>query len=406
MNTDYFAYLNESPFPSSGEGKLQGMRIALHPSIAAREWPSEAGSRALEGFIALEDATVVERLKSAGAHIRGNTFMNELGLGVDMDTSGSAVAEGEADLSVVVDIMGESRIIAARAGLAGFKPSFGIVSRLGVIGLVPSMESVGFTAGRPEDILEVLSVTAGDDGRDYSLSVDMPDFSDVASGKGENFRLGVISEASNLLDSRELDEFGKCVGRLKEAGCAINELSFGEFDLFATVHQVIGSVEASSCAGKFDGVRYGHRAGGAKDWNDMYLRSRGESFGTMLKTLLFQGAWFQFENYGAFEKACRVRSRLLEAMDKLYESVDFLVLPTCGMKHMEGKAENIAGLYDMCRLALPANVTGQPALNLPGRLLGVETGLSIQVMGRRLDDTRLLAWASSLVGRIFSGDKT
>lgn len=405
MTTDHFIHREEpSPQPLP-EGLLRGKRIALHPSISVRGWPAEAGTRALEGYRAIENAAFVDRLQASGAVLMGNTSMDELGLGASRDGAGPAVAAGEADLALMVDMAGESRIAAEKAGLAGFKSSYGIVSRYGIVGLTPSLESVGILARRPEDILNALSVISGDDERDCSLAPELPGFKGVERIPVDGLRLGVPTEASASLNPDGRKRFQDALSGLERAGCVIDELSMDEFDLFPIVHRIIGSVEASSSAGKFDGVRYGHRAKTSRDWNDMYLRTRGESFGTLLKSWLFQGAWFQFENYGTFENACRIRARLTETMDSLLDECDFLVLPTVAGRASLNEPMDIAGLFDLCRFTVPANVTGQPALHLSDTLLGRDDGVSIQVLGRRLDDPRLLAWACRRV-KLLSGETT
>lgn len=405
MITDHFVHREGPPTAPPPGGLLRGKRVALHPSISVRGWPTEAGTRALAGFTALENAAPIDRLQAAGALLAGSTTMDELGLGVSRDGAGPAVAAGDADLALVVDMAGESRIAAAKSGLAGFKPSFGIVSRYGVIGLAPSMESVGILARHPGDILDTLAVISGDDERDCSLSREMPDFKSPATLQADGIRLGVPAEAAASLDPEGRERFKEALSVLERAGCVLQELNMGEFELFPVIHSIIGSVEASSSAGKFDGVRYGHRVRTARDWNDMYLRSRGESFGTFLKTWLFQGAWFQFENYGAFENACRIRARLTATMDSLFGERDFIALPTVAGTTPVNEPAHIAGLFNLCRFTVPANVTGLPALHLPGTLLGMDGGSSIQVLGRRLDDPRLLAWASRMV-RLLSGEMT
>jgi len=377
---------------SAGDGHLGGKKTVLHPSISVRDWPTEAGTRALKGFIALEDATAVQRIEAAGAELVGNTTMNELGLGIDMDGAGPAVATGEADLALVVDHMGESRVGAARSGLAGYKPSYGIISRFGLIGLIPSMECLGLMAKDPADIRAAVAVACGDDDRDYTLSELMPDFGKRNEDPTAGCRLGVVTEALALLDSNEREAFTYALEVLKESGCSLSDASMAELDLFSTVHHVIGSVEASSSAGKFDGVRYGHRAKGAKDWNEMYLKTRGESFGPMLKSLLFQGAFYQFEHYDAFEDACRIRSRLVSNLEDIFGKVDFLVLPTSHGVIPEGEAVTISDLYNLFRFTLPANLAGLPAFHLPCG----EGNPPVQVMGKRFDDVRLLDLAIHL----------
>jgi aspartyl-tRNA(Asn)/glutamyl-tRNA(Gln) amidotransferase subunit A len=357
-----------------------------------RIWPTRAGSRALNGFIALEDATVVERLREAGASIAGILPMSELGLGLNGNVSARAVSEGYADATLASDMMGEARIAAAAHKLIGFKPSYGILSRFGLIGLIPSMECIGIIAKSPEVIRNVLKAAAGSDERDFSMSPDIPSFDSRYEVEPSATTIGTIRQAHAFLAPAQEEMFREALRSLEEAGFMIQEISLEDFELFRTVHHIVGSVEASSSAGKYDGVRFGHRAGAAKNWNEMYLKSRAESFGTLVKSFLFQGAYFQFEDYGTFEKACRIRAKLLKKVQTLFGTIDFLALPLAVQSIPEAETVAIDELYDLCALALPANVTGHPALCLPSK-----SGLSLQFMTRHLRDEDLLSLARHLV---------
>jgi aspartyl-tRNA(Asn)/glutamyl-tRNA(Gln) amidotransferase subunit A len=162
-------------------------------------------------------------------------------------------------------------------------------------------------------------------------------------------------------------------------------------------------VEASSSAGKYDGVRYGHRCPSGKNWNEMYLNSRGESFGPLVKPFLFQGAYFQFENYPAFENACRIRGRLVRAAVDLLGQVDLLVSPTRRPAHDPAKSATIDATYEAFLLTLPANVTGQPALQLPALAVGDGADVGVQLTGLRLDDARLLSIGTRLSSKAREG---
>ena len=397
--TDIFTYIDPEPPAAVSGGHLEGVKVAVQPTMAVQGWPTEAGSVALERYVALEDATVIERLRKGGATIIGSTRMSELGFGFTGDTSARAVSDGAADIALVMDTMGNARISASSANLFGFKPSYGIISRLGLIGLVPSMECFGIIAKTPREITAVLSAIAGADDHDFSMAEEFPDFGAFDDSTVENVTLGVVREALELLDQDACRAFKASLSRLEETGITLREVSLEEYGLFGTIHNVIGSVEASSSAGKYDGVRYGHRAQAAKNWNEMYLKSRGESFGTPVKAFLFQGAYFQFKNYEAFENACRIRSRLVRLTESLYETVDYLILP---MRHNNVSAsgmKTIHELYELCSHALPANVTGAPAVYMPGGLFGRETDPGFQLFAPRLGDARLLAFATHLVNK-------
>lgn len=152
MSMDAFIYRNLTPPPDAGNTPLSGKRFTVQANMSVRDWPTEAGSVALKGYIAVEDSTVVSRLQKAGACLVGSTRMSELGFGIRNDSSAKAVVDGHADIALITDTMGEARMAAALAGVCGFKPSHGIVSRFGLFGLVPSMECIGIAARHPFDI--------------------------------------------------------------------------------------------------------------------------------------------------------------------------------------------------------------------------------------------------------------
>lgn len=397
MKPEIFTYIDSSPPSIVEDGSLTGKSIAIQPNMSVRGWPTEAGSTALERFIAVEDATVVKRLRAAGAKITGSVCMSELGFGLAGDTSARSLAEGQVDIALITDTMGEARVAASTVGVFGFKPSYGIVSRFGLIGLVPSMECFGIMAKTPMEIASVMGAIAGRDDRDLSMpECEMPDFGQVSEARESTGVVGVVRECVDALEPAESEAFSTALSRLQQTGLKIQDVSLEDFDLFSTAHSVIGSVEASSSGGKYDSVRYGHRAASAKDWNEMYLKSRAESFGLPVKAYIFQGAYFQFENYAAFENACRIRARIVRKTDELFKNVDILAFPTRRSGSDAFTASTINEVYDAFIMTLLANVTGLPSVNVPGLVLDAETDLGLQLIGPRLGDAPLLSIASQL----------
>ena len=388
-----FFYRNPDTAPPGG-GPLQGLTVAIQPNISVAGWPTDAGSKALTDFAALEDATLVQRLRQAGAVLRGSTRMSEFGLGLQGSMAGGAVQSREADVELVLDLMGETRLAASRAAVFGFKPSYGLMPRTGLIGLIPSMECWGLISGSLKKLREILKVIAGQDDLDFSLpDEETPNFS-PQSIDPQKTTIGVIAEAQNGLPAGLQTGFGLVIDQLKQAGFSVQQLSLPDFSLFSLVHKIVGAVEASSCTGRYDSVRYGPRAPGAKNWNDMYLLSRGAAFGPLLKSYLFQGAFFQFERYAAFEDACRIRARLLAAMQRLNSQTEFLVFPAAHRALSDAPAL-LADTYDQFASTLFANVTGQPALCLPPASTAGPSGF--QVVGPRLGDARVLALGEHLL---------
>jgi aspartyl-tRNA(Asn)/glutamyl-tRNA(Gln) amidotransferase subunit A len=397
MQTDVFTYLDPSPSASTKQGPLAGKSLTIQPSLSVRGWPADAGSVALKGFVALEDATVIERLKKAGATLVGSSRMSELGLGLAGDTTGRILSEGHSDMALMTDMMGEARITAARVGAFAFKPSSGTVSRFGLIGLAPSMECLGIMARSPEDIATVMGIMAGDDERDFSMcGSEAPRFDHVTEADDSIKVIGFTKEPIETLGEAEIRAFRSGLDRLKKSGFRIKEVSFPDYDLFRSVHHCIGAVEASSSCGKYDGVRYGHRTASAKNWNDMYLKTRAESFGALVKAYLFQGAYFQFENDAAFKNACRIRARLVKAINSLFAEVDVLAFPTRSRGTHDEPAKDMEDLYDAFVLTLPANVAGIPVVQIPGYCTDGNADYGLQILGPRLGDGPLLSLAARL----------
>ncbi len=392
MDSAFFYHNPETAAPGSGE--LQGLKIAIQPNISAAGWPTDAGSRALVNFTALEDATIVKRLREAGACLCGSTRMSEFGFGLQNSRAGAALQQGSADVELIMDLMGESRLAASHAGVCGFKPGYGLISRFGLVGLIPSMECCGVLSRNLKNIRDVLKTVAGQDGLDFSLPEEkMPDFSSPEKINPPEITIGIVSEAQAGLTAGQEKMFRDFVDDLKQAGFPLREMSLPDFSLFELVHKIVGSVEASSCAGRYDSVRYGERVKGAKNWNDMYLLSRGAAFGSLLKNYLFQGAFFQFERYSAYEDACRIRARLLADMQRLTSEADFLVFPLVN-DVPPGDPASLVGTYAQFASTIFANVTGQPVLYLPASNAG-QTGF--QLAGPRLGDSRLLALGEHLL---------
>ncbi len=368
-----------------------GKRVGVPSNLSVKGLPTEAGSLALRGFTAFEDATVVRRLKECGAQPVSWALSRELGLGLCPEDLSRVLGNGQVDFSLMTDTLGEARVAAAVNGVFGFKPSYGMVSRFGLVGVVPSMDCCGFLGKNLDDISAAFRAVRGKDDRDPS----MPDpeacaAADPPESLDSPVSVGTIVQCMNGLDSAERTALEKALSRLESLGATVREVEFQGFDLARLVHNVVGSVEASSSCGKFDGVRYGHRASGAKNWNEMYLRSRAESFGTLVKAYLFQGAYFQFQDYPAFENACRIRSGLVRESRRLWEQADLVVLPTRRPGAAPSNPADVGELYDPFSLTLWSNVTGLPSLSLPRLVLHGDSDLGLQLVGPLFGDERLL----------------
>lgn len=383
---DAIFFYRHSESANLPDGILNCLKIAIQPNISVAGWPTQAGSNALAGFHALEDAAIFRRIREAGAEVCGSTHMSEFGFGLAKSSAGQALMTQAVEAELVLDLMGESRLAAARACVWGFKPSWGLLSHFGVAGLLPSLECCGILSNNINNIRSILITSAGPDERDFSMpQEELPDFS-CTDIEPSQITIGVVDEAQSDLSAAQRKMFAREVESLKKQGLAIKELSFSDFSLILIVHKIIGSVEASSSAGRYDSVRYGRRVPGAKNWNEMYMTSRGAAFGSLLKSYLISGAYFQFQNYAAYENACRLRARLLAEAARLFLQTDFLLLPAFS----DGLTEtplSLAATYAQFATTAFANVLGLPALYLPP---AAERQVGLQLAGPRLSDGRLI----------------
>ncbi len=393
--------LNPAACEPPPQGILNDFRVVLRGNLPVAGKPSNAGSKALENFMPIEDAAVVKRLKNHGAWLAGMSQMSELGFGITKDTAHRLIGEKQCNAFLGTESAGEIRYLAAMAGAWGYKPSSGICSNLGAVTLLPSMECIGVIAETPAAVASILFAVSGKEDRDFSMLWDnLPVFpakgdkSPDSGTAGPPIKVGVIAEQIAGLDEADKNAFEKTVSGLVQKGIPVTEVSFPDYDLFRTVHQVIGSVEASSSAGKYDGVRYGHRASNTDNWNDMYLKTRQASFGTLIKAYLFQGAFFQFENYPAFEQAARLRNLLFQKTGALFEDIDFIASPLRISGFDATRAQSVDDVYDALVHALPANVLGLPALCAPGMTRTDDRDLGLQIMAPHLADEKLLNFAA------------
>ncbi len=404
-NNDLLWHVNPAAGDPPPQGILNDFRVILRGNLPVAGRPSNAGSIALENYMPIEDAAVVKRLKDHGAWLAGMSRLSELGFGITNETAHRLIGEKQCNAFLGTDGAGEIRYLAAMAGAWGYKPSFGICSNLGAITLVPSMECIGVIAETPGAITSILSAVSGKEDRDFSMLWDnLPIFQNNISknpdsgATGHRFRVGVIAEQISGLDTADKSAFETTVSGLAQKGIPVTAVSFPDYDLFRTVHQVIGSVEASSSAGKYDGVRYGHRAANTDNWNDMYLKTRQASFGTLIKAYLFQGAFFQFENYPAFEQAARLRNHLVKQTRTLFKDIDFIASPLRRSGFDATRAQSVDDVYDALVHALPANVLGLPALSAPGMTRTDDMDLGLQIMAPHLADEKLLNFAAHYLG--------
>jgi aspartyl-tRNA(Asn)/glutamyl-tRNA(Gln) amidotransferase subunit A len=375
------------------------------------------GSRMLDQFISPYDATVVAKLKDAGTVLLGKTNMDEFAMGSSSETSyygpvknpwntalvpggssggsAAAVAARLAPAATGTDTGGSIRQPAALCGVTGLKPTYGRVSRYGMIAFASSLDQGGVIAASAEDAALMLTAMAGFDARD-STSVDMP-VPDYAAELGKSvagLKVGVVKEFFDAgLDADNARRVEEALGTYRKLGAILKDVSLPNLPLSVPTYYVVAPAECSSNLARFDGVRFGHRCSNPRDLQDLYRRSRGEGFGAEVKRRIMTGTYVLSAGYydAYYLKAQKVRQLIAQDFRDAFKEVDVLMGPTTptpafaiGAKMADPITMYLNDIY-----TIGANLAGLPAMSIPcGLVAGLPVGL--QLMGTHFAEGTLL----------------
>ena len=399
-------------------GPLAGVPVALKDNLNVAGHRLTCGSKILEGYVAPYTATAVERLLAAGAVILGRGNMDELAMGSSCESSAfqitrnpwdldavpggssggpaAAVAAGSAALGMGSETGGSVRQPAALCGVVGVKPTWGRVSRHGLVAFASSTDQIGPLARTVRDAALATRVIAGPDPRD-STCADRP-VDDYLAGIEEGIaglRIGILREIDPAtFDSASSEASARVwretVERLAAAGAEIVEVSAPTLPASIAIYYVVATSEASSNLARFDGVRYGRRAEGAESLSDLYIRSRSEGFGPEVKRRIMLGTFALSSGYyeAYYNRARGVLERLRQELNAVLETVDAIATPTSpGAAFGLGeRVDDPLAMYLSDIFTTPANLTGLPAVAVPSGLDDRGLPLSLQVMGRSFDE--------------------
>jgi len=398
-------------------GALLGIPLAQKDIFCTRGVKTSCGSRMLDSFIAPYDATIVTRLKEAGTVMLGKCNMDEFAMGSSNETSfygpvknpwdvtrvpggssgGSvaAVAAGLAPVATATDTGGSIRQPASLTNLTGLKPTYGRVSRYGMIAFASSLDQAGMVARSAEDCAYVLGAMAGFDPLD-STSVDkpVPDYAAALDAPVKGLRIGLPKEYfAEGLEAGTRDAMMAAVKKFRELGATVSEISLPNSPLSVPTYYVVAPAEASSNLARFDGVRYGHRAEGVKTLEELYKRSRGEGFGAEVQRRIMIGTYVLSHGYydAYYLKAQKVRRLICDDFKRAFEQVDVVLGPTAQAPAFKlgDKTSDPVAMYLNDIYTIAANLAGIPAMSVPaGFVGGLPVGL--QLMGNYFDEARLL----------------
>lgn len=405
---------------------LGGVPIAIKDAINVQGEPCRCASKMLENFISPYDATVISKLRAAGAIPFGRLNMDEFAMGSSTENSafqktrnpwdtgripggssgGSAasVASRTAFASLGSDTGGSIRQPAALCGVVGLKPSYGRVSRYGLVAFASSLDQIGPLARTTRDCASLMNILAGKDSSD-STSLDLPaeDFTAALGRDLRGVKLGIPKEYFvDGMDARVRTRVEAAIAHCESQGAELIEVSLPHTAYAVGVYYIIATAEASANLARFDGVRYGHRADHPRDLLDHYMRSREEGFGSEVKRRIILGTYVLSSGYydAYYLRAQKVRTLIRRDFEQAFEKVDALVCPTSpDLAFRIGErtddplrmyladiftiATNLAGI---CGLSVPCGFVEENGRSLP---------VGMQFLGRALDETRLLGIADA-----------
>ena len=405
-------------------GPLAGVPIAIKDVLSTRGFATTCGSRILADFVPVYDATVVKRVNSAGAVMLGKANMDEFAMGSstensyfgpthnpwDLDRvpggssggSAAAVSAGEAPWALGSDTGGSIRQPAALCGIVGMKPTYGLVSRYGLVAFASSLDQVGPMALDVSDCAALLGVISGHDRCD-STSIEQPavDYLSRLTGEVKGMKVAIVKELSSEgIDPGVLEKVRATMDLLESLGVACEEVSLPSFSYGLSAYYLIAPAEASSNLARFDGVRYGFRAPGEfEDIWEMYDATRAQGFGPEVKRRIMLGTYALSAGYydEYYAKAQKIRTLIVQDYGKAFEDYDLLVSPTSPTTafRLGEKMDDPLTMYlsDIC--TIPVNLAGIPALSLP---CGLAEGLPVgfQIMGPPLAEQKILDVALAL----------
>ena len=429
---DLNAYITKARIEGADDGPLAGKTVAVKDNISTEGVETTCGSKMLEGYVPPYDATVVERLKEAGATINGKANMDEFGMGSTTETShfgatlnpvdtdrvpggssggsAAAVAAGEADLALGSDTGGSVRAPAAFCGVVGIKPTYGLVSRYGLVAYANSLEQIGPIAPTVEEAAGLLDVIAGADERDATTTDAGEDsnYAAAADGDVEGMTIGVPVELIEGADEGVVETFWDAIADLEDQGAEYVEVSMPSVEKAVAAYYVIAMSEASSNLARFDGTRYGLNAVEAGDfddldeagnWNEAFATAREEGFGPEVKRRILLGTFALSAGYHDryYGKAQDARAWIKQDFDDSLEKADVLASPTMPVPPFElGEGlEDPRTMYLADANTVPVNLADLPAISVPaGKADGLPVGM--QLIGPKYGEETIVRAASAL----------
>ncbi len=423
---DREAALKRAREVDSGEysSPLAGIPIAIKDNLCREGQETTCSSKILEGYVAPYTATAVEKLEEAGAIIIGNTNMDEFAMGSSTENSAhritrnphntnrvpggssggsaAAVAAGEVPGALGSDTGGSVRQPAALCGVVGAKPTYGRVSRYGLIAFASSLDQISPFARTVEGAAMISEVISGHDPAD-STSLEQPvkNYSKNLKSSPEEWTIGVPREYfGEGIDGEVSENIREQIEKFEQAGATVKDISLPHTEYAISVYYIIATAEASSNLARFDGVRYGHRAKDYENLDDMFAQTREEGFGEEVKRRIMLGTFVLSSGYyeAYYGKAQKVRTLIKQDFEEAFSDCDFLVTPTSPTTAFEvgSRVDDPVQMYmsDICTAS--ANLAGIPAFSVPSGVGSDGLPVGMQLIGPQLSEEVLFRAARAV----------
>jgi len=406
-------------------GGLSGMPVAIKDNLVTADMPTTCGSRILGKFFSPFDATAVARLRAAGAVVAGKANLDEFAMGSSTEHSAFGVTRNPWDPTRVAggssggsaaavaarmvpaalgsETGGSVRQPAAFCGVVGLKPTYGRISRSGLVAFASGLDQIGIITKTVRENAEILETIAGRDEADSTSSSAPVDRYTAGLGKGvRGLRFGVVSDAVDRLDGEVHSNFDEAVSVIRRGGGVVEDVGLPHIRYAIAVYYVVANAEASANLARFDGIRYGHRAARAKTLDEVYFETRGEGFGTEVKRRIMLGTFALSSGYydAYYGRAQAVREMIRGDFLSAFERFDYLLTPTTPEEAFAigAKSDDPLAMYLSDIFTAPANLVGIPAIAVPSGFSRAGLPLSLQIMAPHFAEASLYRAAEFFEG--------
>lgn len=394
---------------------LLGIPIA-HKDLFCASDKTTCGSNMLSQFQAPYSATIVEKLTHAGMVSLGKTNMDEFAMGSSTETSffgptrnpwalncvpggssggsAAAIAAGLIPAATGSDTGGSIRQPASFCGISGIKPTYGRVSRWGMVAFASSLDQAGPMAHSAQDLAYLLQFMAGFDPKDATSSqAPVPNYLEAINRPLQNIRIGIVNTVADI-DADVAKAMSNAIATLEQLGCKIVDIEPPNHEAAIAAYYVIAPGECSSNLARFDGIRYGHRASEACDLESLYINSRSEGFGLEVKRRILMGTYVLSSGYydAYYKKAQLVRESIRAHYQRLFTDVDAILSPVCPTPAFElgEKFNDPTAMYESDRYTICANLAGIPALSIPAGVSNHGLPIGVQLLSNHMQEATLL----------------